>query len=143
MEKYLLLDCSYSNVYCELFTDCLGVYDTEEEASAAQKESALEDENDGMDREYRIKRVNIPMPEPEGYTIEVLRMDGERLVYKSVCKVTTSKDYVVSNVSSLIDTYDGYCCHFTLSVKGKEIYEGMLNNDVLDDLVMVMSATER
>lgn len=60
MKKFLLLYSSYSDVDCELFTDCLGVYNTFEEAKEAMIQSQEEDdEYDGMERDYVIKEMKI------------------------------------------------------------------------------------
>lgn len=59
MKKYLLLYASYSDVDYEMFVDCLGIYDTREEAEKAEAVSRNEDDADGTDRIYHIKEMTI------------------------------------------------------------------------------------
>ena len=58
MKKFLLLYASYSEIDYELFVDCLGVYDTIEQAEQAEVQSRKED-NDDMERVYSIKEITI------------------------------------------------------------------------------------
>ena len=59
MKKFLLLYGVYSNVDFELFIDCLGVYDSWDEACKAMEFSQEEDEDDGEERKYKIQEINL------------------------------------------------------------------------------------
>ena len=59
MKKFLLLYGVYSNVDFELFIDCLGVYDSWDEAYEAMEFSQEEDEDDGEERKYKIQEINL------------------------------------------------------------------------------------
>ena len=58
-KKFLLLYGVYSDIDYDLYIDCLGMYNSYEAACNAMALSQEEDEEDGAQRQYRIKEVNV------------------------------------------------------------------------------------